>query len=457
MARQSQAGGLAMATGGAETDDPSGLNTADTTDSEALIENVMPGPMGRAHRISKMSRDQAITRLRGAADILKEQKFDKTSKWLALAQGMLAPTRTGGFGESVGAAAGLIGEEVTKERKFKGDRADRLAEIEMEMGRAEENYADREIDILSEEERSKQTFRGNLKDIYIQDPNDPTKTIRALGAFDQDSGTIKPLHTPDGKIAIRPDDLDPTLRLALARAGELGKTGVQIVNKDIESLKTGKLRLASGYRGLDLLAAIRDEGGTSGFRRLVQKAQEFLGSDAEHVKNRGELMALMGDQLFMALDSFGTQINERELQTAREELAAGGSRATAVNEALLQQLVQKLEAEVMNSSTLVKDFGSDQQIRTARLPMVNYDLSEGMLARGREVGLTFHNYIPFGEEDTVDITARAAGEVGSMGSPHAPESAIEFNDMMRNREKYDIRKGDFINVPGQGIKPVTTD
>ena len=169
-------------------------------------------------------------------------------------------------------------------------------------------------------------------------------------------------------------------------------------------------------------------------------------------------MAVMGDQLFSALDSFGTQINEMELRTAKEELAAGATRATAVNERILKQLVQKLETQLSGAQTLFRpEFGATpRQIAAIGLPITDYGLRDTYRQRGESLGFKFQKHIPFEVEDEMPIpTARQPTDPGGLQNPHAPQSGAEFNKMMTSPEDFDIRPGDYIQVPGEeGLRRV---
>lgn len=79
--------------------------------SEDIIADVMPDPV----RAATSSLSQARGRL---ADLQEKREARRsTDRWLALAQGMLAPTRTGGFGESISQSAGQLGKVSAAERK----------------------------------------------------------------------------------------------------------------------------------------------------------------------------------------------------------------------------------------------------------------------------------------------------------------------------------------------------
>jgi hypothetical protein len=163
------------------------------------------------------------------------------------------------------------------------------------------------------------------------------------------------------------------------------------------------------------------------------------------------LMALMGDQLFAALEHFGTQINAKELQIAKSELAAGATRSTAVNEKILQQLAQLMEDKIVATDQLL-GFGpagaSARQIMAGSMPIVNYGLSDEMIGRGETLGFKFRTHVPFEtEEGPVVPTERKPGDQGSQQKPWDPQTGADFNEMMNNKEAHGIMTGDFIMVP----------
>jgi hypothetical protein len=104
-----QAGGLAAVTEEEEeVFDPSAM-----TGTEEIIEEVKPDPIGELRKMATMTKDDALARLRESRDTLaarrtKQEQRAEQDRWLALAQSMLSPTRTGAFGENVGMAAGQL-------------------------------------------------------------------------------------------------------------------------------------------------------------------------------------------------------------------------------------------------------------------------------------------------------------------------------------------------------------
>jgi len=457
-----QGGGLADAAGVDEEEDPpvgmqlmqpGALEAASTPASEDIVNEAMPDSLQKARELNKMTRDAAITRLTAGREALMKKQYDPSAKWLAMAQGMLAPTRTGGFGESLGNAAGLMGHVTKETQDYESDRELRLLGLESEMAKTEENYATRDIDILEAEETAKSRLalgaRGVSFPAYIDDPEHPGQEILARVIADtKNAGGVTILRTEDGRVLRVPDMLDPTARGNVAAAVTRGEINPKDLEKEIDKARIARDRLATTYFGLDVLKDVRKAGGTGGIQNYVQKIREVFGSEAQDVADRGQLMALMGDQLFAALDSFGTQINERELMTAKSELASGATRSTAVNERLLQQLAMKLEGQVSMTQGLAQNYGDAQQRYSATRPLIDYGLNPTTRKRAELIGLTFQDYVPF-ESDEVKPPPkpRQPGEQGHAGTPWMPKTNAEANALMRDPASAGAQTGDFFTIP----------
>lgn len=442
-----------------DPEQPGALEQVATPISEEIVANAMPDPLRKAREINTMSRDAAIARLTAGRDALQKKQYDPSAKWLAMAQGFLAPTRTGGFGESVSNAAGRVGDVVKDTQDYNTGHEKQLLDLEAEMAKAEESYSEREIDILQAEQTSRDSRRGARGvpwPAYLPDPDNPGKEILVqMVADDSAPGGVRAL-TLDGRVLRVPDNLDPFTRGLISQAVTRGSLDATDLSKQIDKSRLGRERLATTYFGLDILKEVRKEGGTGGIQNWVQKIREVFGSEAKDVADRGQLMALMGDQLFSALESFGSQINERELMTARTELASGATRSTAVNERLLQQLAMKLEAEVSSVRGLTQAYGDPQQIYSASRPIVDYGLTKETRARGEKIGFEFKEYVPFdADEVKPPPKPRKPGEQGHVATPWKPKNGAEANALMRDPASAGAQAGDFFEIidPKTG-KPV---
>jgi hypothetical protein len=120
-------GALAMAVGGGVEDE----------DEAPLTKQIIPG------QPTIMEPSEAQQRLETARTRLMEQrKPDKSAQWLAFAQGMLSPTKTGSFGETLGTTAGAVGKARETEKKRQTDIDKELLETEVSLEKIKEGYGD---------------------------------------------------------------------------------------------------------------------------------------------------------------------------------------------------------------------------------------------------------------------------------------------------------------------------
>ncbi len=169
-----QTGGLAAVVPEEEEEifDPSAV-----TGTEELIPDPAPDPLAELRSMAKMNRDEAISILRTTQEEFKtrrtsQRKQQQQDKWLALAQAMLSPTKTGAFGESLGMAAGALREESSE--RFEEEQA--MSETEQRLLDREFDIAGDYFDALSNIEGFKSTSRARVvSSITVMDPKDQIK------------------------------------------------------------------------------------------------------------------------------------------------------------------------------------------------------------------------------------------------------------------------------------------
>ena len=98
--------------GGGDVGPPEPALTVD----QIVARTTDPGPGQSLQSMIIQNREQALERLRAGQTKITErrerqQQADESAKWLSFAQGMLAPTKTGSFGESLGVASGALAEQ----------------------------------------------------------------------------------------------------------------------------------------------------------------------------------------------------------------------------------------------------------------------------------------------------------------------------------------------------------
>ena len=217
-------GGLG-AVAGPPNDEEEPLLTVD----EIVSRTTHPGAGKSLTELIVMNQQSAIDRLRqGRTQIAerrdRQQASDESSKWLAFAQGMLAPTQTGSFGESLGATAGLLREEQGRRSEHEAYYDEQLdTNVSQEIA-VESKMIDQMLSMAGHANRAKGIHGA------IQTMVNPEHVGRAVaqqqlvfGAMkiDEDGEwRLQPLTDKDGEYFEAASRLDPARASALITAAE---------------------------------------------------------------------------------------------------------------------------------------------------------------------------------------------------------------------------------------------
>ena len=349
--------------------------TTDPTPGESLSQMLVRGataPEDRTQLIIR-SRDDALARLRAgqkgiAERRAKQQKQDERAKWMAFAQGMLSPTRTGGFGESIGTTAGLMGQEMELARQHEGERI----EEEMLLAGQEQDIHDDYIDQLQTEARiSAQGYSGEYSQRrpigtahLIPHPEDPTRDARVQTIWDPDhmvqdtdeegnplfDDNGEPLMRkggtryqyidvpgPDGGIPFAITRLDANRQAEIEFQTGLAGAEAERVNNDIMGGRDAWPMIQKLEKAMGLLEQVRNEGrGTGGYVALLQNLAEWFGVDTSEVTTMGEIRNMLGQNVLNGLKHFPGQISEGE-RKYMESLETALAKPAGVNIALLEE------------------------------------------------------------------------------------------------------------------------
>jgi len=201
-----QTGGLAAVTEEEEVFDPSAM-----TGTEEIIEEVKPDPIAELRKMASMTKDDALARLRESRNTLaerrgKQEKRAEQDRWLALAQSMLSPTRTGAFGENVGMAAGQLRD--VNAQTFEQEQA--LAEEEERLLHREYEIAGDYFDSLANLEGFKNNSRARV--VGTSTAIDPRQAaaVRSgdMKESEADRVMISTIMQPDGTTISRVETTD---------------------------------------------------------------------------------------------------------------------------------------------------------------------------------------------------------------------------------------------------------
>jgi hypothetical protein len=304
-------------------------------DPPSLVQEALAG---RAERI-QLNKEKTLRRLSSARDAILSQERDKSSKWLALAQGMLAPTRTGGFGESLGTTAGLLGQERKESQEFELDRSERLREIEADMADAES------VAIKQEQAEAKaagplggRALHGAIQTVvHPEDTEKDVEDQRLILAAARKDGSIIHLKDPDtGDYLFDADRQDPARQAAIRRAileaeGEEGRAQEDISNAIVAM--QGRRDVA---RGMEILAT-GDPTTTSGWQAMKTSFAEWVGFELEDTVSLAELQTIVGQDYIRTMEAFTGPKSDRDVSEAKA-LSSGIQRNTTLNWRRLQRL-----------------------------------------------------------------------------------------------------------------------
>ncbi len=320
-------------------------------------------------------REQQLQKLKGGQERISArraemQKKDEQARWFALAQGMLAPTKTGGFGESLGTTAGLLRQEQEMSRQ---GMSDLLAE-ETLLANQESDVGGDYISQLQAQERIEKTGSERLGRFakrtpvgvagLFAHPDDPNRDARAQPMWDPDledpqfneDGTpmldetgeqviklggmeLDYLDTPgpDGSIPYATSPYDVHRQTQLAQATEFSQDYIARASNDIEGAREAWIMIPKLERTLTLLDDVGEGGpGTSGWVALVQGLQEWFGVDTRDVTNVGVLRHKLGQNVLDGLKHFPGQISEGE-RKYMEQLETSISKSTSINIELIRE------------------------------------------------------------------------------------------------------------------------
>lgn len=359
-----QTGGLAAAVMGRDEDDDDPFPTL--PELPGALEAASPGrrpahlPTQSSRRGNTITNDAAIARLNEARYRLIDRRDkierDKTDQWLALAQGMLAPTKTGGFGESLGVSAGLI-------RGARSDKREQLTDIER--------------DLLDAEVKSQQLALsarprlGSSDDVYHPDdaaefPDNPEKwriiqkqtIVHSDGTVEHiftgtDTGELLQVVSPQNPITVRHRD-------AAAVAGRIEATRAQhdIDQGLIATIATSKLRDARA-----IFADIQTGGLKSGIARIGEFLNIRIANDADFRVIR----RLIGDEVLTQLSRLTGTKTDFEYQKI-ESLNASTEASQEANLRILDEMLGRYDRiiQIGERAAIAKAVNLDEDLSVMR-------------------------------------------------------------------------------------------
>ena len=338
--------------------------------SALVPEAEVPDPREELLGKIRLSKEDALAALRAQREELtarraQEQEEDERSRWLALAQGMLAPTRTGGFGEALGATAGLMRQEHELSRK----RALQYAEEQRALADEERDI---EMDALRAEAGllTPEAAARTMGSTVAYHPEDTAAFNR--GDVNPDTGDkwkaedrrlvqLQQTQMPDGTIvnqyARDPEtddfiEVPSTLMPGLMGAVEAAKTVGQFSVEDIRDDALGGLQAARQMPRLldarDVFNKLAQAGEiTSGLRQDLMRIATYFGF-ADQIDSFTDLATaqkLMGRSILDELQLLTGPKSDFEFQKVSEMLPNIASEIS-VNQTTLNKMIERYQVVI---------------------------------------------------------------------------------------------------------------
>jgi len=373
---------------------------------------------------------------------------------------MLAPTKTGGFGESLGTTAGLLRQEQEMSRQ---GMSDLLAE-ETLLANQESDVGADYISQLQAQERIEKTGRAGryesgrtpvgVAGLYAH-PEDPNRDARAVPVWDADKEELQfnedgtPLldengeqviklggHDldflevgPDGSVPFATSPYDVYRQTQLSQATNFSEDYIARASNDIEGAREAWQMIPNLEKTMALLEEVGEGGpGTSGWVALVQGLQEWFGVDTRDVTQVGVLRHRLGQNVLNGLKHFPGQISEGE-RKYMESLETSISKSTSINIELIREALRMQRKRWERGKVSAVELARNPNLATMMrldfqaMGLDPDDLSKDPIGSFRSIekdepGSTRHNPLPVGPNSSrpatgtwVQYTDPATGEL----------------------------------------------
>ena len=277
-----------------------------------------------------------------------QAKADNRNKWLSLAQGMLAPTRTGSFGESLGASAGLLRQE----SELRSKHAQGFGEEESGYDAAEMDAKGQSIDQLIAMDKAgrnrfgQTTVGGPETAVHPDDVNNGPENQRLVLAqayqdpnadnMDESIQTVF-LKDENGEYILAADRTDPTRMGAITRAQERAQ---QEETRSQTTIGDALIAHGSMYdinRAMSILEQVDPTTiSTSGINKLKNTVANILGVSFGDTEDLTELQMIIADNYLKRLADLKGSSSNTELREMKSISANIGQNATANYRALVR-------------------------------------------------------------------------------------------------------------------------
>lgn len=315
--------------------------------SEEIVERTThPGVGQSLTSIILQGKQDALDRLKAGQDRIAERRVKQEQraeqdKWFALAQGMLAPTRTGGFGESLGTTAGLMQQQSAMAAQQEAALEEQALESQAQQDEIEAQMIDQLLEQESIEQRRQAAAGAGASDSGLHGrvqtmlhPDDHDKEIadqRLVFGVTMDrpgqDPILEPLKGPEGEYQIAADRLEPARAAAIIELSERAKEKEQRSQGMIVEAYGYKVPLIDIRRSNELLEGA-EKLKTSGIQELKTRLANFLGVDFGDTVDLTELQRTVAQSYLQRLADLKGPASDRDVREMKSISVTIGSNAT---------------------------------------------------------------------------------------------------------------------------------
>lgn len=299
------------------------------------------------------NKEDAIARLRATRESLAERRATserrhEQDRWLALAQAMLTPTRTGAFGENIGMAAGALREESGRLAESRaGFAQEEVALTGAEM--AAEGDAINQLITLDKNNRQRfgqYTVGGPEAAVHPDDiGKSPAEQRMVLVQAYQDptaqtpEESIKTVYLTDdnGEMIESVERNDPRRMAEIERARERAGAEEERSQFQIGDALIAKGNLVDVGRAMAILEQVDPQTiTTSGINALKNRVANILGVDFGDTADLTELQMIIAQNYMDRLAELKGASSDNDLREMKNISAGIGQNATANYRALVR-------------------------------------------------------------------------------------------------------------------------
>lgn len=318
--------------------------------SDQLVERVTNPAAGQSLSAMILQNKQgAIDRLRATRENLSSRRDDarkreEQDRWLALAQSMLSPTKTGAFGENVGYAAGALREENARSAQAEADYDMQVMNMAAAETAMESEAIDQMLELQGQGAAGKAIHGAIQTMVHPDDMNKAVEDQRIVfGAMQVDPEQpelglkLTPLEGLDGTMFEAASKLDPARAAAIIRATERAQASTGRSEEFINEAYGRRAPLVNIREVNRLLENADVEIKTSGVQHLKNRLANFLGIDFGDTVELTSIQMRVAQDYLDKLEQLKGPASDKDLAEMKG-ISVGMGQNTTANYRMLKQM-----------------------------------------------------------------------------------------------------------------------